>query len=353
MEPIYFTPGPSQLYPTVRGHIEAALDAHIPSISHRSQQFIGIYRQTEEGLRELLGIPDDYQVFFLSSANEAWERIIENSVNKTSFHYVNGDFSRKFFDFAENLGRNAVLAEAGNGEGFSEASRYMHLIPHSAELIALCANETSTGVATEADFVLSHKKAHPQKLISVDLVSAWPYYHLDLSQVDFAYFSVQKGFGMPAGLGVLIVSPQAMDKGSYGTYHSFKSLKSKAVKFQTPETPNVLGIYLLGKVVKDFLDYGIQRIRKETEEKAALLYETLSNHPALTVSVYEPEWRSQTVIVADCVDSAPMLAQLAEQGLIVGAGYGDRKRTQLRIANFPAHSPEAMARLIAALNELH
>ena len=71
-----------------------------------------------------------------------------------------------------------------------------------------------------------------------------------------------------------------------------------AKKNQTPETPNVLGIYLLSKVVQDFLRRGIQIIRKETEYKAAILYQALTTHKLAQPFVTDPQFRSQTVIVA-------------------------------------------------------
>ena len=116
-----------------------------------------------------------------------------------------------------------------------------------------------------------------------------PYPDFDYSKVDSVFFSVQKGFGLPAGLGVWMVNQRCIDKAnqllskglSIGSFHSLPSLHSHALKNQTPETPNVLGIYLLGKVVQDFLLKGINTIRKETEYKAALLYQTLESHPLI------------------------------------------------------------------------
>ena len=39
MKPIFFTPGPSQLYPTCQTHVEKAFEENIPSISHRGEKF--------------------------------------------------------------------------------------------------------------------------------------------------------------------------------------------------------------------------------------------------------------------------------------------------------------------------
>ena len=75
-----------------------------------------------------------------------------------------------------------------------------------------------------------------EKLVALDCVSALPYADIPVDKVDAVYFSVQKGFGMPAGLGVLILSPAAVAKAatieeagiSTGSYHSFASWAKKA-----------------------------------------------------------------------------------------------------------------------------
>jgi phosphoserine aminotransferase len=82
---VYFTPGPSELFPTVPQHMQAAMAHKIGSISHRSQQFKDIYAQAEKGLRTLLQLPDNFEILFVSSANEIWERAIQNTVEKESF----------------------------------------------------------------------------------------------------------------------------------------------------------------------------------------------------------------------------------------------------------------------------
>ena len=57
--------------------------------------------------------------------------------------------------------------------------------------------------------------------------------------------------------------------------------------------------------------------------------------------VKETEFRSKTVIVADCGEHTERISShLATKGLHAGDGYGPAKKTQLRFANFPAHSKE-------------
>ena len=75
---------------------------------------------------------------------------------------------------------------------------------------------------------------------------------MDFTQVDGAYFSVQKGFGLPAGLGILIMRRDLEFKGqNISPHRNFKSMINSADQYQTMETPNVLDIYLLAKISKD------------------------------------------------------------------------------------------------------
>src|SRR3982751_3913612 len=115
---INFTPGPSQLYFTVESHVRTAFKDGIPSLSHRSKQFEGIYKKVVDGLRQLLGAPDNFYVFFTGSANEIWERVIQNLVEEKSFHLVNGSFSKRFYEIALQLNKKAEKVEVKEGQGF-------------------------------------------------------------------------------------------------------------------------------------------------------------------------------------------------------------------------------------------
>ncbi len=358
MKNIYFTPGPAELYYTVEGHIKNALKEQIPSISHRSKTFQGIYHEAVTNLKELLNVPEHYHIFFTGSATEIWERIIENCVEHQSHHYVNGAFSERFQATAEELNRkaSAEIAEAGSCVNPDPSS-----ISSNVELIAFTLNETSTGASQPLEDVYAIHQAHPDKLIALDAVSILPHPEIDYSQVDTVFFSVQKAFGLPAGLGVWIVSPRCMEKAqslldkglSIGSYHTLPALLAKGIKDQTPETPNVLNIYLLAKVSGDMLQKGLDKIRQETEYKAALMYHCLENHPKMKALVKEEAYRSKTVIVAETsVPSAEIIDQLKADRLIVGSGYGDYKSKHIRIANFPTHSKEQFELLVDKINSL-
>lgn len=345
MKSIYFTPGPSQLYFTVEEHYKNAFKMQLGAISHRSSTFTDLYAHTESMIRTLLQVPDDYQVLFLSSATEIWERIVQNCVKETSLHYTYGAFSERFYQTALDYNKQAkeIKFEAGESPRFSPQDW-----SSNTELIALTQNETSTGLCLpEAE--IHAVRAHSNAQIAVDAVSGLPYYQPDFNCIDHLYFSVQKGFGLPAGLGVWIISPKAIAQNKAmisagiktGSYHNLSELLEKAEKKQTPETPNVLSIYLLGKVMEDMLTKGIEAIRRETVYKSTLLYETIKQIPYLHEFVKEEKNRSKTTIVVQTeVDSSKIINSLKDKGLIIGSGYGKYKNDHIRIANFPAHSKE-------------
>lgn len=352
MKKVFFTVGPSQLYPTVPKHIKQALQKHIPSLSHRSDQFKTIYKETVDNLRALLTIPPSHQIFFTASALEGMERTLQNTVKKHSFHFVNGSFSREFYQIAVDLHKDALRYDAENGEGFDFEKV---TIPKKSELICIVQNETSTGGSVPMEDIYALKKRYPDKLIAVDFVSSIPYITIDFSKIDIAIFSVQKGFGLPAGLGVLIVNKKALQKAkelheqgiSTGSYHSFRKLSEFGEAYQTRETPNVLAIYLLGKVAGDMIQKGIDVIRKETDKKATLIYTFFETHD-FKPYVTKP-FRSATTIVIDVQGkSNEVVKKLAQQGIIVAKGYGKRKDNHIRIANFPSQTIQQVKQLLSS-----
>ncbi|WP_017731706.1 aminotransferase class V-fold PLP-dependent enzyme [Nafulsella turpanensis] len=354
---LYFTAGPSALYFTAEEHLKNALREQIPSLSHRSIDFQNIYRKAAGNLRELLGIPEDYYVLFLSSGTEAWERLLQNCVTERSCHMVNGAFSQRFAETAQAL---QIKTEIFNAQPGSCSKPEELILPDNTEFIALTHNETSTGAMQPAGDIAAIRKAFPDTLLAVDVVSSAPYLTFPVSLVDSLFFSVQKGFGLPAGLGVWVVNErclrkteQKQDEGfSIGSYHSLPNLVAHSVKYQTPETPNVLDVYLLAQVTEDMNLKGIGQIKQETNYKAAVLYQAIEQCNYLQPFVRNKECQSKTTIVAELqkdMDHKRLLDYLAGKNMEVSTGYGEYKNQHIRIANFPTHSKEQIEMLADAL----
>jgi phosphoserine aminotransferase len=357
MQAIYFTAGPSQLYPSYQKHLEKAMELQLGSINHRSESFRKIYQHTDEQLRQLMNIPSTHAIFFAASATEVWEKMILNLVETSSFHFVNGAFSKKFYDFATSLGKHAQAYLVKEGEGFD--IHQAAIVEHN-ELICTTQNETSTGVTLPIEDISLLKNKFPHQLLCTDLVSIAPYSQIDFNSIDSAFFSVQKAFGMPPGLGVWIVNDNCREQAQklqeanvmQGAHHTLASYYTNYKKFETPSTPNVIAIYILGKIAEDMNRSGILQIRQDIDDKAKLLYDFIANQNKLTCFVKDPKFRSQTVGVFDTqFDSSELIHQLKQNNLVISNGYGNGKNKQIRIANFPATNIEDMQLLLNKMEE--
>nr|AIA11968.1 Aminotransferase class-V [uncultured bacterium] len=355
MKNIYFTVGPTQLYETYEKHMRSALDLQIGSLSHRGKEFKALYQDTSELLREIFGLPKNFHIFLTASSLENMERIIENTVAKKSFHVVTGAFGKRFYQTAVELGKKPTKIDVPSGQGWDSDALN---IPEGTELIALTQNDTSTGVVLPMKEIYALKKRQPDALVAIDVVSSAPYVKIDWKYIDIAFFSVQKGFGLPAGLGLLVVSEKAVQKArslpekglSIGSYHNFVSMAEKEADWQTPETPNVLNLWLLARVCEDLLQKGMNVVRDETEEKGKLLVDFFSNHSEFTPFVKDTSYRSITSLVIDVNGRSNELAEkLATKGIIIGKGYGDYKHTHIRLANFPSQKIEHVEKLLKTL----
>ena len=359
MKNIYFTVGPSQTHPKLKEFMDRALLEDWPSLSHRSEKYMMLFSELSRNLKLFLKIPLDYSVFYSGCATEWMERSVQNCSSERTLHFSSGVFSHRFYEFSKEMGRNAkeVLCK----EDFSFD---LNDCPESfePELVCLTHNETSSGVMLPKTFIEQLKQKYPKALFAIDIVSSVPFCKIDFSLFDVIFLSVQKGFGLPAGLGVVFVSPRALKKsceiregGRYtGFQHSFEHLQKAFEKNQTPETPNVLNMYLLNEVIKQMSIKGLDEIAKETEVKADLLFTAINESKFTEIVVKNSEFRSPTTIVAKTTkNSKEIIEQLKTKGLVVGAGYGKDKNKFIRIANFPSHSLEMVKNLADAVRNLN
>ncbi|HET8858728.1 aminotransferase class V-fold PLP-dependent enzyme [Marivirga sp.] len=352
MSELFFTPGPSALYFTAEEHIKTAIKKGVCSTSHRGQQFKDIYKECQQNLKKVMAIPEDYHVLITSSANEAWERIIENCVEKESYHVSMGAFSQRFAKIATLLGRDAheLIVEDGTVPDFDAID-----VPKSVELITICLNESACGTAFPLETINAIREKYPDKLLAIDGVSGVPVIPIDFKNIDTLYFSVQKAFGLPAGLGIWIVNNRCLEKAKkmaaagkiIGSYHRLPDMVEKAQVYQTAETPNILGIYTLAKVASDMIEKGILPIRREIDYKSAILNQVIEAHPQLHQFVKNENHRSKTVkVIKTDFDSSLIIDFLKQKKIHIGTGYGAYKKEQVRIANFPTHSKEQTEMLV-------
>jgi phosphoserine aminotransferase len=343
---ISFYPGPSKVYPRVPEYVQDAYRDGILSINHRSREFVNISSMVIRLLKEKLSIPEDYTIFFTSSATECWEIISQSLVNSKSLHIYNGAFGEKWYNYAQKLQPEALSYTFGMDELLQPATI---TIPRDTELIAVTHNETSNGTAVDQQIIGTLAQQYPKQLLAVDATSSMAGAALDFQLADIWYASVQKCFGLPAGLALLICSPKALQRaakiGERNHYNSVLYLKDMMDKYQTTYTPNVLNIYLLMRVMEECPSiYDTQQLLSRRYD---VWLNVLQAVPRIDLLVKNEAVRSLTVIPFTAqqavIDQIRDGAKVA--GIVLGNGYGIWKASSLRIANFPAHEDLEINRL--------
>lgn len=334
---ISFYPGPSRVFSQIPQYVQEAYEQGILSINHRSEEFVAISSRTIHLLKQRLKIPDDYTIFFTSSATECWEIISQSLVKKASFHIYNGAFGEKWYSYAQKLQAQAY------GWPFDQQEKpdLQNLsIPADTEIIALTHNETSNGTAVPQEVLREIRQRYEDRLIAIDATSSMAGVYLDMTLADIWYASVQKCFGLPAGMAVLICSPEAVKKagaiGEKGHYNSMVFMAEQMQRWQTTYTPNVLDIYLLMRTLENRPD--IEQTESIIRKRYQNWMTTLSDLSCINMLVKNEEVHSSTVIAMEAVPEVinRLRSEAKQAGIILGNGYGKLKSFTLRIANFPA-----------------
>ena len=341
---ITFYPGPSKVYPQVEQYLSDAYQSGILSVNHRSEPFMAMLRETIEAMKTNLGIPEGYEIYFCSSATECWEIIAQSLISTKSLHVFNGAFGEKWLEYTQKIKPET------NGFSFdiNTLPRISDIVSDQEnEVICLTHNETSNGTALPFSFFAELRK-QTEQVIAVDATSSMAGVEFPWKEADVWYASVQKCFGLPAGLSVIIASPRAIQQaekiGDRNFYNSFLFVRDNFLRYQTPYTPNALGIYLAGRVMKQVESLTI--VSAQTKKRAAEWYAFLTEH-GYSVLVDQDEVRSDTVIaVSGSKDKVAYIKKEArENGIMLGNGYGAWKETTFRIANFPAISQDEIDQL--------
>ena len=334
---ISFYPGPSRVHTEIPQYVKDAYKLGIMSINHRSDTFVAMSEKTVKLLKEKLNIPKSYTVFFTSTATECWEIIAQSLITDKSYHLYNGSFGQKWFDYTQRLHSGAMPMPFDLNEK-PDAKKLLFDLRDG--IICLTQNETSNGTQISNSIIRTIKKNNPSYLIAVDATSSMAGIMLDFKVADIWFASVQKCFGLPAGLGLLICSPQAIDRartiGEKSHYNSLTFMMDMMSKWQTSFTPNVLTIYLLMRVLEKAKPIDI--VHQKTEKRYEAWSDFLNSRKNLQHLVSNTAVHSLTVLpvksTPETIDKIKKMAR--KKGLLLGEGYGELKSSTFRIANFPA-----------------
>ncbi|WP_240731392.1 hypothetical protein [Hymenobacter radiodurans] len=189
-----FNPGPSAVYPAVRQYLTDAFDEGWLSAPHRGERFTGLVRQTVTDLRAKLNIPQDYTVFFLSSATECWEVLTQSLTPTKSFHLYSGAFGEKWLDYARAL----RPASTGLAFGLDELPN-VHTLPFNddTDLVCLTQNETSNATQLRDGFILNVFNRLGNALLAIDATSSLGAFNSNILRLIFGLLRCRRLLACP------------------------------------------------------------------------------------------------------------------------------------------------------------
>lgn len=339
---INFYPGPSKIHPSVQQHFNTAFENGLLSYNHRSDVFSGIIKETYTSLKQHLNIPNGYHIAFTSSATECWEIVIQNFAKKNTLHIYNGAFGEKWSNYTQQLKNFGDKIAISHNQALSSTP----LPSKEYDTVCLTHCETSNGTSLKPADFQRVRTTYPNSIIAVDATSSMAGVVIDFAQADIWFASVQKCFGLPAGMAVMIYSDRCLNHIlPTNHYNNFESVHKNSSIYQTTHTPNTLGILLLNEVCKELPTIPV--IEKRIIQQANEWYTFFENNTPFTPLIQLKENRAETVIcvTGNETDIKQVATKALAAGIVIGKGYGDLKNTTLRIANFPAIENHEIATL--------
>lgn len=274
-----FSPGPAVLPLKVLEQAQESLLA-LPGIgispleiSHRHKWFDGVLAETKSTLRELLGVPSNYQIVFLQGgANLQFSMIPTNFLResgKTADYVVTGTWGGKAKEEAAKEGTVNVAwdGKATNYDHLPAASE-VKLTPDAA-YVHITSNETIQGVQFPANPTFGDAP-----LIN-DLSSDFLCRPVDISKYAMLYACAQKNAGI-AGVTICIIRDDLLERipKNLPTMLDYRTHTKNDSVFNTPPVFAIHVFNLILQWLKNDIG-GLAKMEALNKEKCGLLYETL------------------------------------------------------------------------------
>jgi len=350
-----FGSGPSKVRPEALKAL-AEQGAAVMGTSHRQAPVKNLVRRVRDGVAELFGLPEGYEVVLSNGGTTAfWDAAAFGLVRNKAQHLSFGEFSSKFAKVTETApwldAPSVVKSEPGTHPTASaEDDVDVYAWPH---------NETSTGVMAPVRRVPG---AGDDALVLVDATSGAGGLPVDLAETDVYYFAPQKNFGADGGLWIATFSPAALDRVDeiaatdryVPAFFDLKTVVDNSRKDQTYNTPAVATLFLMADQLdwlngQGGLDFAVGRTTASSQH----LYGWAEKSSYATPYVSDPESRSLvvgTIDMDDSVDAAAVAKTLRANGIVDVEPYRKLGRNQLRVAMFPAVDPADVEALTACID---
>lgn len=260
----------------------------ILEISHRSKEVEEILAASKSLLRDLMNIPQDYEVLFLSGGASLQFAMVPMNLltpGKKADYIITGEWSKKAIKEAKILGE-VVVAASTESENFrripkpneiklSPDASYVHITSNNTIFGSQWRNFPQTGdVPLVAD-------------MSSDILSK----KIDVGMFGLIYAGAQKNLG-PAGVTVVIIKKELADQ-SLENVPTMLRYKTHIENNSLYNTPPVFAIYGV-KLVLEWLkrNGGVEEIEKINNQKADLLYKAIDSSAGFYRSTVDVDSRS-------------------------------------------------------------
>jgi len=272
-----FNAGPSALPLSVLEKAQSELvdfrgtGMSIMEMSHRGKDYEAVHNEAVALLRELYGVPADYDILFLQGGASLQFAMVPLNflpAGKKAGYIITGAWSEKALKEAKMLGEAYEVASTQEGNHSRiPAAAELKMDPASA-YIHLTSNNTIFG--TEWQSFPDTGSIPLVADMSSDILSK----PVDISKFALIYAGAQKNLG-PSGVTVVIIKKSFLEQANtkiptmlrYGTHAKENSLYN---------TPPTFGIYMMGLVLKWVKEQGgAAAVAKMNQEKAALIYDTI------------------------------------------------------------------------------
>lgn len=258
----------------------------VMEVSHRGKEFVELAVRCEENLRDLLAIPDDYDVLWIQGGATLQMAMVPLNLtgpDDCADYVVTGSWGKKA---AKEAGKFCTIniAADGSGENFTripEESGWQRT--DDAAYLHITSNETIAGV--EFHFV-----PQSESPIVSDMSSTILSRPINVSDYGVIYAGAQKNIG-PAGITLVIVRNDLLEPARQNLPH-LMTWKSYAESDSMTNTPPTFAWYVADQVFQYLQRMGgLAAMAITNERKSAKLYAAIDGSDFYSNSVH-PDCRS-------------------------------------------------------------
>ncbi|MDR1054311.1 MAG: 3-phosphoserine/phosphohydroxythreonine transaminase [Prevotellaceae bacterium] len=232
-------------------------------ISHRSKDWEAVMDECRALWKELLNIPDGYNVLFLSGgASMQFMQVPYNILNKKAAYLDTGVWASKAIKEAKLFGEVQIVA-SGKDNNYSSIPKG-YTIPNDVDYFHITTNNTIYGSEIKEDI------DSPVNLVA-DMSSDIMTRPVDVSKYALIYGGAQKNVG-PAGVTFIIVRDDILGKVER-PLPSMMDYRNHIKEGSMYNTPPVVSIYIMTETLKWLKSIGgVAEMHKRDNAKAELLY---------------------------------------------------------------------------------